>query len=111
VFAVGSDRRAIPTAWRLLLGEVRAGHRQHVGTDRGDQFQKIMAHGGEGDYSDPSVYQRTLGDLIDPTRSGGFMQIVNAVTREVGSDVSEWPLNRLLNMVGGMEQTQSPRQP
>jgi len=105
VWRLRGDRRSIPTAWRLLLGECRAGLRRYAGTERGEAYQKILAHGGEGDYAEPSIYERTLGDLLSPVRPGRMVDCVNAVTRETGVDAADWRVSRMLSMLAGIEQS------
>jgi len=87
-----------PTAWRLLLGEVRAGQRRHTGTDLGDHYGSLLAHLGEGDYTPPKLYERTLGDILHPARPGRAVDVVNAASREVGTDVAGWRFERVLSM-------------
>ena len=101
---VARVRRQCPTAWDTLLGEVRAGHRRFVDTDHGDNYQTILAHLGEGEYEDPAIYERTLTDLITPTRPGTTTQVVNAVSSEISADAAAWRLQRLLSMVATIEQ-------
>lgn len=94
----------IPTAWRLVLGECRAGHRRYVGLSAGSNYQKILAWSGEGSFEDPGAFERPLGDFLTPTRSGSMLSVVNAVTRDVGLDASDWRVDRLLSMVAALEQ-------
>lgn len=105
IHTLGRDRRGCPTAWELSLRECRAGLRRHAGTDLGDQYQKVLAHGGEGDYSEPSLWERTLGDILSPTRPGRMVDVVNVVTRETGIDAETWRYDRLLSMLAQVEQT------
>lgn len=86
-----------------MLGETRAGLRRWTGTPQGDSYQTLLAHLGEGDYADPSPHERLLGDLVDPTRTGGVMAVANAASREVRVDAAAWPLDRLLGMVAAIE--------
>lgn len=92
------------------MSEARIGLRWYAGTERGENYQQALAHGGEGTFRDPSVYDRTLGDLVSPARSGSVTDVVNTVTRTVGLDAAEWPLSRLVSMVAGMEQEQAQRE-
>jgi len=86
------------------MGECRAGLRRHSGTDRGDRYQRILAHHGTGNADDPEVYERTLGDLVTPTRPTGPTDVVNAVVLETAADAETWRLERLLSMVATINQ-------
>jgi len=77
--------------------------RWYGGTDHGERYQQVVAYGGEGTFRDPSVRDRTLGDLVSPARTGSVTDVVNVVTREVETDAADWPLSRLVSMVRGME--------
>jgi hypothetical protein len=46
---------------------------------------------------------RTLGDLVDPTRPSGIMPVVNSVSREVGRDVAAWSVQRIWALYAQME--------
>jgi len=59
----------------------------------------MLAHLGEGDYEPPAAHERTLGDLLDPTRPGRPTDMVNAVSREMRTDVADWRLDRVLSML------------
>lgn len=79
-----------------------------MGTDRGENYQQLLAHHGEGSHEDPGIYERRLGDLLDPSRPGRMVDVVNAVTRETGIDATEWGVERLLGMVMQVEQEPRP---
>ena len=92
---------------------MRAGLRRYCGTELGDNYGSVLAWAGEGDYSDPDPHERALGDFVDPTRSARMVDCVNAVSREVGADVADWRVDRLLSMVGVLvhERRQGPPEP
>jgi hypothetical protein len=69
----------------------------------GDKYARLIAKTGSPDHADPTSTQRTLGDLIDPTRSGGIMPMVNSVSREVGRDVADWSIRRIWSLYAQME--------
>lgn len=80
--------------------------RRYPNTEPGENFGRVLAHIGDGDdYADPTVMERTLGDYLDPTRTGCLTDIVNRVSQVVGADVQEWRVDRLLRMVAGVEQS------
>ena len=83
--------------------ECREGLRRYPGTTAGDNYQAAIAHGGEGDFREPSVAERTIGDLLDPRRPGRVVDLVNAAARETGLRVEGWRVDRLLSMVSGLE--------
>lgn len=86
-----------------MKGECKAGLRRHAGQQWGDQFRTILNHGTEENVENPGVYERTIGDLLDPYRTGSAMHVVNAVSREMGVDAASWRVDRLLSMVAGLE--------
>lgn len=92
------------------MSEARVGLRWYAGTDAAERYQQTLAYAGEGTFEDPSVYNRTLGDLVSPARSGSMTDVVNAVTREVGTDAAEWPVGRLVSMLAGMEHEAAQRE-
>lgn len=96
-------KESCPTAWEFLQGECRAGIRWYAGTELGENYSRVIANYGEGDYSEPATAERTVGDLVSPLRSGRAMDVVNQVSREVGSDVGEWSFDRILSLYGGLE--------
>jgi len=100
---LGEVRQTIPTAWRLLLNECRAGHRRWAGTQTGENYQTVLALFGEGDYSTPRIYERTMGDLIDPTRPHTTTNVVNIVSSEISGDAASWRFDRLLDMVATVD--------
>lgn len=77
--------------------------RRYTGTERGERYAKLISHVGDVADADPHLTDRRFGDLVDPTRSGQFVTIVNVVSRECGTDAASWRVNRLLNMVGTMQ--------
>ena len=77
--------------------------RQFEGTELGDEYRRQLAFRADGDISDVSAYQRTLGDLLDPARPGRIVDVVNAVTRHSGIDAGEWPINRVWSMLESIE--------
>lgn len=81
--------------WALLLRELRAGLRRWPGTDVGDEYGRLIAKAGSPDHADPTSAARSLGDLVDPTRPGGVMPVVNSVSRAVGRDVGGWSVRRV----------------
>lgn len=95
----------------MLLREARAGLRRHTGAPRGEHYQELLAHLGEGDHADPKPFERTLGDLIDPTRPGRVMDICNAVTRKAKMDAAEWRVDRILSMVATLQNDPAPELP
>jgi len=100
----------MPTAWDLLLRETRAGLRRYAGTPYGDRYQSVVAHAGTGDHTSPQTAARTLGDLTDPYRAERFTDAVNAVTRDVSMDVSEWSVVRILSAVELLQAEQERRE-
>jgi len=40
---------------------------------------------------------------VDPTRPARVVDVVNAVSRELGNDVADWRIDRLLGMVATIE--------
>lgn len=82
----------------------------YAGSERGERYMTILAHGGEGDHGTPGVWERTIGDLIDPSRPGSIMAVVNSVSREVGRDVQGWRVDRLVSMYAGLVQESRERQ-
>lgn len=93
----------------MACRECRAGQRRYAGTQRGESYQTHLAFLGEGDHADLSVYERTLGDLVDPTRPGRFIDVVNTVTRDAGLDAKDWGVQRLLSMVVNIEREANQR--
>jgi len=93
----------VTTAWNLLIGEARAGVRRWPGTDVGERYAQHIAYAGSPDHADPLSVERTLGDLLDPTRPTRVLDLVNAVSREVGRDVAGWNLGRVWSLYGQME--------
>lgn len=83
---------------------MRAGLRWYVGTDPGNNYRAILAHGTEHAPEDPGVYRRSVGDYLDPTRPGRVIDLVNAVTLETGIDAERWRWDRIVSMVAGLEQ-------
>lgn len=82
--------------------EARAGIRRHSGSDVGTEYQRWVAHYGEGEARDPDVSERTLGDFLDPYRSASVVECVNLAAREVGPCVESWPVGRVVGLVGGV---------
>lgn len=72
--------------------------RRWADTDRADAYARALAHYGEGDHEPPAVWERRAGDLVDPTRSGRAVDVVNGVSRATGQDTAAWTLDRLLSM-------------
>jgi hypothetical protein len=103
-------RRECPTAWDRTLRECRAGLRRYTGADHAEHYQRILAFDGEGSWEEPDTYERTLGDLIDPTRPGRMQDVVNAVSRDVGTDTAEWGVARLLSALVPIRQEAEQRQ-
>lgn len=87
----------------MTLREARAGIRRWPETDIGEQYSRVVAHVGEGVYEPPGVAGRTLGDMVDPTRPGRVTDLVNAVSRELGSDAKGWRYDRLVSMGAQLE--------
>lgn len=83
-----------------MLGECRAGLRRYPNTDVGERYATVIAHVGDPDHADPEVWERTLGDFLDPTRPGNMMDVTNRVSQLLGSDAAEWRVDRLLRMAG-----------
>lgn len=96
-------RARYPRIWRRLLAECETGLRWYSGTPRGDNYRTIINHGGENIVENPGLSERTIGDLVDPWRSGSAMFVVNVVSREMGFDAAAWDLDRLLSMYAGIE--------
>lgn len=63
----------------------------------------MLAFGTDVDVGQVGVWERGVGSLLDPTRPGSVMEVVNAVSREVGGDAGGWRVDRLLSMVAGLE--------
>lgn len=76
--------------------------RRHAGVDLGERYQMVLAFGGEGDHGMPDLWERTLGDVLDPLRPGGGMAVVNEVSRDVGRDVAGWRWDRVLGLYASM---------
>lgn len=72
----------------------------------GENYQSVLAHFGEGTHRDPTLWDRTLGDLVTPSRPGGVVSIVNAATRESGTDAADWSIRRLVQLVATLERQQ-----
>jgi len=77
--------------------------RRWPGTDLGDRYGRLIATAGSPDHADPTSTERTLGDLVDPTRPGGIMPIVNSASREVGRDVASWSMQRIWGLYAQIE--------
>lgn len=69
----------------------------------GEQYLQVLAFAGDSVPSEYGVTDRTLGDTVDPYRPGSAMEVVNAVTRAVGSDAAGWSWVRLVAFVSGLE--------
>lgn len=69
----------------------------------GERYARALAHFGEGDYSDPGMHERTLGDLLHPARPGRVVDVVNRVSMEVGGDVAEWRLVRVVSLFASLQ--------
>ena len=100
---LATARRDCPTAWGLLLGEIRAGHRRFVGVQRGDNYQRLLAHFGEGSYDDPEAHGRTLTGLISPLCPGRVESMVNVVSIELSADAGDWSVPRILSMIATLQ--------
>lgn len=100
---MGTRRREYPRLWDALLGECREGHRRLAGSDVGTEYRQILAFGAEGDATDPDPWERTVGDLVDPTRTASVIDVVNAVSKAVGDDAAGWSVERLLRMVATLQ--------
>ena len=92
------------------MAELKAGMRRFGDTELGGQYQRVMAHHGEGDASIPPVATRTLGDVLDPYRAAEPTGIVNAVSQSVSMDAAAWSWHRLLNYYGQLEQDSRQRE-
>lgn len=93
-----------------MQAEATAGHRRYLNSTYGGQYQTLRAHLGEGDYSDPTLAERTLGDYLDPHRPGSTMQLCNAAARDVGQPVDTWPYARLVRLVATIQREAQQRQ-
>lgn len=82
---------------------MREGHRRYAGTDPGDEYQRVLAHEGTGDATNPSAYQRPLGDFVDPSRGSSIIHLVNVVTERTGLDAATWRFDRLASMARTLE--------
>ena len=51
----------------------------------------------------PRTAERTLGDLLHPSRPGRPTHVVNAVSREVSADVAPWRWERVLSFYAALE--------
>ena len=72
----------------------------------GDRYQRVLAFSADGgidDYAAPDLHERTLGDLIAPTRPGRMVDVVNMVRREVPGDPTAWSVYEFLSMVAMLE--------
>jgi hypothetical protein len=85
------------------LAECRAGLRRWAGTDYGDRYGRLLSHVGDPSHADPSVGERSLGDYLDPSRPGGATALVNAASRECGTDAAAWRWARLVTFVASLE--------
>lgn len=94
----------MPTVLRLLEAEARAGLRWYAGSDVGDQYAKLLSHAVGPDAAAVSLSDRTLGDLVDPTRPGRMLSLVNAVSADIGTDAAGWTVDRLLAYAATLEQ-------
>jgi len=63
----------------------------------------LIAKAGSPDHTNPTSADRTLADLIDPTRPGSVMVMVNATSREVGQDVAQWSFMRIWGLYVQLE--------
>jgi hypothetical protein len=90
---------------------VEAGQRRYAGTDPGSAYGAILAYGTEQASDPPAPHERAITDLIAPERPGSAIDMVNAVTRETGQDAMGWRVDRLLRMLGGLQQEQRQRGP
>lgn len=79
------------------------GVRWYAGSEYGDRYSWVGGHLGVGEFGTPRVWERSIGDLVDPGRSGSWMEVVNAVSRGMGMDVSDWGVDRILSMVRGLD--------
>lgn len=86
-----------------MLAEARAGIRRWPDTDIGEHYQDVVAHRGEGQYNLPGVVARTLGDLVMPLRPLRVVDVVNAVSKEVGADVAGWRVSRVWALYAQLE--------
>lgn len=68
---------------------------------------RVLANEGEGDFSEPRVAQRLLGDFLHPGRPATPTHVVNTVSAEVGADVAGWRFERVLSFYGGLERRAS----
>lgn len=88
------------------------GQRWYAGTDPGHQYGNVLAFGTEEASDPPGAAERSIGDLLDPTRPGSVTDLINAVTKETGIDAAGWSVTRLLRMVARLEreakETQAP---
>lgn len=78
--------------------------RWYAHTPRGENYQTIVAHGGEGDHAMPGLADRLIGDLLSPVRSGSVIEGVTAIRRD-GMDPMDWSVAEVLAMVRSIEQT------
>jgi len=69
-----------------------------------------MAYYGEEGGTIPTPDERLLGDYLSPVRPFSMTNVVNTVSKELGTDVAEWSVKRLLSMVGLIRHSKQQRQ-
>jgi len=99
----------MPTVIDLLEREARAGLRWYAGSEIGDRYAKLLSHAVGPDAAAVSLSDRTLGDLVDPTRPTRMLHLVNAVSADIGTDAAGWTVDRLLAYAAELEQRERAR--
>jgi len=81
--------------------------RRYAGSETATHYRKLLSFGTDANPDDPTPMDRTLSDLVSPTRTGSAMDVCNAVSRAVGDDAADWGLERLLRMATMLERQAS----
>jgi hypothetical protein len=85
------------------MDECRAGYRRWHTAPVGEHYLSILSHAGESVPDECGVGDQTLGDIVDPLRSGSGMEVVNTVTAMTGIDAADWGWPRVVAFVAGLE--------
>lgn len=74
-----------------------------AGTHVGENYLAVLSHASESVPSEFGVWERTVGDVLDPFLPGSAMEIVNKTTLALGMDTSGWSWHRLVSMASSLE--------